>query len=438
MGDTVASGSRRLEYVRLTDLRGAEINPKAHDQSGLRRSIGTYGYTEPGLLDERTGRLVAGHGRLADLLERHKLGAAPPEGVGVDDDGEWLVPVVRGWASKDDAHARAYLAASNKLSENGGWDPDLLPDFLRGLAEQDLLPLTGFTEDELAELLADPEQDDDDTDVRGDPDDVPDLKPDPISVLGDVWQLGRHRLVVGDCTDITAVDALMAGKRADLMWTDPPYGVNYVGKTSDALTIDNDDTPEGLPELLAGAFAAATSALRPGAPVYVAHAPGPLALAFMQAFTKAGWLWRQNLIWVKNAMVLGRSDYHYRHEPILYGFTDGGDGRLGRGGDRWYGDNAQTTVFNIDKPARSSEHPTMKPVALIAAMLANSCPAGGIVYDPFGGSGSTLIAAHAHGASAHLVELDPRYADVICRRFEQATGVVPVLEATGEERSFRE
>lgn len=147
--------ARRIEYVRLSDLRGADLNPKNHDLAGLRRSIAAFGYTEPGLLDERTGRLVAGHGRLADLRERHALNGEVPDGITVDDDGEWLVPVIRGWASTDDAHAAAYLAASNKLSENGGWDTDTLPDYLAGLASQDLLELTGFSADELAKMLDD-------------------------------------------------------------------------------------------------------------------------------------------------------------------------------------------------------------------------------------------------------------------------------------------
>lgn len=150
----------------------------------------------------------------------------------------------------------------------------------------------------------------------------------------------------------------------------------------------------------------------------------------------AGWLFRQNLIWAKNTLVLGRSDYHYRHEPILYGFAAGGEGRLGRGGDRWHGDDAQTTVFDVDKPSRSEDHPTMKPVELIVRMLTNSCPPRGIVYEPFGGSGSTLIAAHQTGRVARVVELDPRYVDVICRRYQEHTGTKPVLESTGEEHDF--
>lgn len=196
------------------------------------------------------------------------------------------------------------------------------------------------------------------------------------------------------------------------------------------------------------AFGVVVSVCRAGAPVYVAHADTE-RVTFEEAMRGAGLLLRQNLVWVKNALVLGRSDYHYQHEPILeaevpdpgpehepvlYGFTAGGSGRLGRGGPRWHGDNKQSTVFVYKKPARNADHPTMKPVGLIAQMLHNSCPPGGVVFDPFAGSGSTLIAAQGRGMRAYCVELDPRYADVVIRRFEEHTGVVPTLD--GREVSF--
>lgn len=426
-GAAPAGEVRRTEYVRLRELQGADVNPKAHDRQGIALSISSHGLAELPMIDERTGRLIAGHGRLADLCERRGRGDTdPPAGILLDDDGEWLVPVQRGWASRDDEHARAYLVASNKLTESGGWDLDVLPGYLAELAEIDLLPLTGFTDDELAELLKADPQDDTDTDLRGDPDAAPDPPAEPLTRPGDVYQLGRHRLVCGDAGDPDAVAKLMGGRLADVMWTDPPYGVDYTGKTKDALTIQNDAGPGGLPDLLAGAYSVATTALKAGAAVYVAH-PDSYRMIFEQAMLGAGWRVRQNLIWAKNTLVMGRSDYHYKHEPILYGFTTGGTGRLGRGGERWYGDNAATTVFDIPKPARSAQHPTMKPIALIAAMLTNSCPRAGIVYDPFAGSGSTLLAAHTRGAAAYLVELDPRYCDVICARFQQLTGVTPAL-----------
>ena len=171
---------------------------------------------------------------------------------------------------------------------------------------------------------------------------------------------------------MAAVEAMLDGDRCDCMWTDPPYGVNYTGKTKDALTIRNDGAID-LPELLAGAYAVATAALKPGAAVYIAHPPGALFMVFAEAFFGAGWKFHEGLVWAKNTMVLGHSDYHFKHEPVMFGYT-AGEGRRGRGGDGWYGDNSQTSVFEIDKPSRSEDHPTMKPVALITAMLGNSCP----------------------------------------------------------------
>lgn len=329
-----------------------------------------------------------------------------------------------------DNEARRINLADNRLSELGTYDDDALAELLSYLDGD--YEGTGWTEEDVEALITPPE---DLPPALDDPDAVPALRPDPVSALGDIWHLGPHRVLCGDSTDVAAVEQMLDGDRCDCMWTDPPYGVDYVGKTKDALTIQNDGAQD-LPELLAGAFAVATAALRPGAPVYIAHPPGPLSLDFAHAFINAGWLLRQNLVWVKDTLVLGRSDYHYRHEPILYGFTPDGEGRLGRGGDHWYGDHAQTSVLEVARPSRSEEHPTMKPVDLIIACLNNSCPPGGLVYEPFGGSGSTLIAAHTTGRAARVVELDPRYVDVICRRYQEATGTKPVLSSTGQPHDF--
>ena len=272
---------------------------------------------------------------------------------------------------------------------------------------------------------------------NGDPDDAPEPPTEPVSKLGDLYRIGPHRLLVGDATDMAAVEKMLDGDRADCMWTDPPYGVDYVGKTKDALTIHNDGA-DGLPGLLAGAYAVATAALKPGAAVYIAHPPGALFMVFAKAFFDAGWKFHEGLIWVKNTMVLGHSDYHFKHEPVMFGYT-AGEGRHGRGGEGWYGDNSQTSVFEIDKPSRSEDHPTMKPVDLVTGMLANSCPRAGLVYDPFGGSGTTLIAAHELGQRAAIVELDPHYADVILARAEAFTQIKPervLADGTTQPVSF--
>lgn len=342
----------------------------------------------------------------------------------------------------DDSTARRINLADNRTAELGAYDNDALAELLSYL--DDDYEGTGYTQDDVNALLGIEELPPALTDV----DDVPEPPADPISKPGDVWRLGPHRLLCGDSTDVTGVETMLDGARADCMWTDPPYGVDYnnfdspekaraARRRTDGLRVANDGAAD-LPELLAGAFATATAALKSGAPVYIAHPPGPLSLDFAKAFLDAGWLLRQNLIWVKDSLVLGRSDYHYRHEPIMYGFTDptADSGRLGRGGDRWFGDNAQTSVLEVPKPPRSKDHPTMKPVELVTRCLANSCPPGGIVYEPFGGSGTTLIAAHTTGRIARVVELDPRYVDVICRRYQEHTGTRPVLASTGEAHDF--
>lgn len=274
--------------------------------------------------------------------------------------------------------------------------------------------IAGFESNEVERLLRDIEQ----ADVVDD--DAPPLPAAPETRPGDLYELGRHRLLCGDATVATDVERLMDGERASMLWTDPPYGVDYVGKTKDALTIENDGA-EGLVALLRDAFAMANTALSDGAAIYIAHPAGARSLAFGQAVVEQGWRFHQSLVWVKDALVLGHSDYHYRHEPVILAYKPGG-GRRGRGGKGWYGDNRQDTIFEVPRPKASREHPTSKPPALIAEHLRNSSRRNGIVLDVFGGSGSTLVAAEGTGRSARLLELDPRYCDVIVQRWEALTG----------------
>lgn len=318
----------------------------------------------------------------------------------------------------DDDQARRIVLADNRTSDLGTYDDALLADLLSDAGD---LFGTGFTNIDLDHLIASTAPP-----VEVDEDDAPALPEDPVTQEGDVWVLGKHRLVCGDSTSEDAWAALMGEEVADAMWTDPPYGVEYVGKTKDALTIQNDGAA-GLSSLLAGSFTQAAAHLKPGAPFYIAHADSE-RITFETQAREAGLQVRQNLVWVKNSLVMGRSDYHYKHEPILYGFREGGDGRLGRGGKRWFGDNAQTTVLEFDRPTRSAEHPTMKPVALVEYCLNNSMPRRGIVLEPFGGSGSTLIASEQTGRAARVIELDPRFCDVIVRRWEKLTGLTAQKE----------
>lgn len=356
--------------------------------------------------------------------------------------------------NEDDA-ARIVLV-DNRSSDLAKTDFDVLLEVTDSL--EDLLG-TGYSTDDLDAIRgADPKEL-----LTGD-DDVPEVDEAGTSrvAVGDIWQMGDHFLACGDTTDGAVWAALMGSDVADVVWTDPPYGVDYVGKTDDKLTIKN-DSKDGLKPLLDASFKHLFDYARPGCPVYVAHAD-MRRVTFENAFVDAGFIFRQNLIWVKNTIVMGRSDYHWQHEPILYGFkpAPSGSGRLGRGGDRWYGDDSQstvmeaaqalvayregtdkeslffvdtfaleeaiakvemeTTVLKHDKPAASKLHPTMKPVGLVIQMLLNSAKRGDIIVDPFVGSGSTLIAAEKLGLRARVIELEPEYAEVVLQRWEEATG----------------
>ena len=327
----------------------------------------------------------------------------------IEADGAELIAVRRSDLTHEQKRRLALL--DNRTAELAEWDTDMLAS----LAEE--TDLSGLWEpDELAELLAaetPPVQ------LLGDPEEVPELSADPVTQPGGLWLLGPHRLLCGDATKRGDLDRLMAGERAACLWTDPPYGVSYTGRTKDALTLANDDAG-GLEGLLHASLGNVTDVLVPGASFYIAHPAGPLSLVFLQVVTGLGWKLRQTLVWVKDRLVLGHSDYHYIHEPILYGVLPGG-GRRGRGAAGWYGDDAQTSVFEIARPSASPDHPTSKPVALVTMMLSNSTKRGDLVLDPFGGSGSTLIACEQLGRQARLLELDPRYCDVVVKRWEHVT-----------------
>jgi DNA modification methylase len=252
-------------------------------------------------------------------------------------------------------------------------------------------------------------------------DEIPEPPVDPITRPGDLWLLGDHRLLCGDSTKADDVERLMAGAKADMMFTDPPYGVSYVGKTKKALTIQNDGE-EDLPKLLDGSFAGALLATREGACWYVAAPPGPLHWEFARRLMELG-VYRQTLVWVKDAMVLGHSHYHYKHEPIFYGWKPGASHREPP-------DRTQVSVWEIARPKRSEEHPTMKPVELVAKAIGNSSLQDESVYEPFCGSGTTLIAAEQLGRKCYGMEISPQYCDVIVKRWETLTGKKAELEAS--------
>jgi DNA modification methylase len=311
------------------------------------------------------------------------------------------------------------LARERALRDNaqwGDWEGDELAALLDRLrADGSDVDLLGFDERELQQLLdrlTGP--------VLADPDDVPPLPDEPVTQPGDLWLLGDHRVACGDATDPQTFATLMDGALASCMWTDPPYGVDYVGGTKDKLTIKNDNA-DGLNALLAGAFAAIDPVLADGAAIYIAHPTGPLSMTFMSNFVARGWRFHQSLVWVKDSLVPGHNDYQMRHEGVLFGYK-AAQGRRGRGARGWYGDNSATSVFEVPRPKASPDHPTAKPVALVAAMINNSSRSAEIVLDPFLGSGSTLIAAEQLGRRCFGVDVDPRYVDVALRRWERVTG----------------
>jgi DNA modification methylase len=397
------SGRLQVVVVPLSGLRPWERNPRTITPAGLaelQRSLAA----DPLMLWARPlialldGTVICGNQRLLAALA---LGWTEIQVVFVDLEPDraamWALRDNNAWADWDEPALAELLAELN----------------LEGL---DLL-LTGFTSAELdcyLGLLA----------QQADPDDAPPLSSgEPSSKPGELYELGAHRVFCGDARDSAVLAALFGDELASLLLTDAPYGVEYQGKTRRGLRIENDGA-EGLLSLLTEAFGAADRVLEPNAPFYLFAPAGPQGMSFRIAIDQAGWKLHQCLVWVKNAIVLGHSDHHFQHEDVLYGWKPG-PGRPGRGrhaGSRWYGDNRQSTVLFADRPARSEDHPTMKPVGLLEPMISHSSRRGEIVFDPFSGSGSTLVACERLGRRCFAVELDPRYCDVIRARYREVHG----------------
>ena len=386
------------DSLSKSTMRTAELvpyvgNAKQHPEwqvDQIAASIEAFGFNDPiAVWQDVAGHwiIVEGHGR---LLAAKALGMSE-------------VPVIR-LDHLDDEGRRAYTLAHNKLTMNTDFDLDILEEELHSIEGFDM---TEFGFEELEFNLVD---------FEGEVDDEP--VPDEVETRckeGDVWKLGTHRLKCGDATSGEDLESLMGGAEAQLLLTDPPYGVSYVGKTEDALTIDNDDMDdESLGEFLGDAFQNIAGALQAGGAFYVFHADSK-GHVFRSRLEEAGLPIRECLIWVKNSLVLGRQDYHWRHEPCLYGWKEGA-------AHSWYSDRRQTTVLEFDRPTANREHPTMKPVPLLAYLVRNSSQKGDVVLDPFGGSGSTLLACEKLGRSCCTMELDPHYCDVILQRWEDMTG----------------
>lgn len=389
----------RIEHVQVEELRPAAYNPRRcpeAEREKLRRSIETFGVVDPIIARREGGEVVGGHLRLEVACEL----------------GFQTVPVVFVDGLTDE-QARLLNLALNRIS--GDWDPGKLGGLLLELgAPPDVdLALSGFDLPEIARSITQHLRE---RAGLADQDEAPPLPPVAETRPGDVWRLGDHLLLCGDGRECTIAET----ESVDVLWTDPPYGVNYRGGTREALTIEGDNGAETA-ELLRRAFARADAQLRPGARIYLCHPAGQASVLSGQAFLNAGWRLHQTLVWVKDSLVLGRSDYHYRHEPVYYGYKPGPPAMV-RSRRGWYADRRQSSVFEVPRPKASREHPTQKPVQLIEAHLSNSSRPSDLVLDPFIGSGSTLIACEKLGRRCYGIEIDPRYVDVAVRRWEAFTG----------------
>ena len=386
----------RIETLAVSKLIPADYNPRKDLRPGdpeyekLKRSLEEFGYVEPVIWNKTTGHVVGGHQRLKVLMD---TGATEVDCV-----------VVEMSVEKE----KALNIALNKIS--GDWDKEKLALLIADLQGSDFdVSLTGFEPVELDAMFKDTQRGavaDDDFDVEAE------LKEPPVTQRGDLWQLGRHRLVCGDSTDTTVFALLMNGKLANLVVTDPPYNVNY---ESNAGKIKNDNmADDAFYDFLFAAFRNMEACMTQDASIYVFHADTE-GLNFRRAFSEAGFYLSGTCIWKKQSLVLGRSPYQWQHEPVLFGWKK-------KGKHAWYADRKQTTIWEFDKPKHNADHPTMKPVALLAYPILNSSMANCIVLDPFGGSGSTLIACDQTDRICNTIELDEKYCDVIIKRYIAQAG----------------
>ena len=397
-----------MQLVSIDKLIPYVNNARTHSKeqiNKLRSSLREFGFINPVIIGRDYG-IIAGHGRVM---------AAREEGINE-------VPCVF-VDHLTEAQKKAYIIADNRMALDAGWDEEILRVEIESLqAEAFDISLTGFGEDEISDLFGS-----DKTDVEDDDYDLTAaLEKAAFVEKGDVWVVGRHRLVCGDATSEDDVATLMDGKRANLIVTDPPYGVSF--KSTSGLTIKNDSMKdEEFYNFLHKSFANMVAHTESGGAAYVFHADTE-GLTFRKAFIDAGFHLAGVCIWAKNSLVLGRSDYQWQHEPVLYGF-------LQNGKHRWYSDRKQTTIWNFNKPKRNENHPTSKPLDLLSYPIRNSSQENAIIIDTFGGSGSTLMACEAPNRICYTMELDEKYASVILRRYVEDTGDVDgVYVIRGDKR----
>jgi DNA modification methylase len=402
-----------IEQLSVDTLIPYARNSRTHDDAQVAQiaaSIKEFGFTNPVLIDA-DGGIIAGHGR---VLAARKLSLSD-------------VPCIR-LAHLTETQRKAYVIADNKLALNSSWDEAMLALEIQDLEADDFdLTLLGFTPDELTALT--PEEI---APGLTDEDAVPDVPEEPVTVLGDVWLLGKHRVMCGDSTSIDAVDVLMSGTKASLVVTDPPWNVAYgtnlsnnaKGYKAREIMNDNFATDKDWEAFLSGVISCLNAVTLAGCPIYCVMGPSEWP-AIDKALRDAGFHWSSTIIWAKDQLVMSRKDYHTQYEPIWYGWKDGA-ARI-----RAVEDRKQSDLWQCDRPKKSPLHPTTKPVELIERAVVNSSNKGVVVFEPFGGSGSTLIACEKTGRINRSMELDPRYCDVIVKRWQEFTGKQATHAATG-------
>ena len=399
--------TKEMQLVPIEKLVPYVNNARTHSPeqiNKLRSSLREFGFINPVIIDRDYG-VIAGHGRILAAKEE-----------GIKD-----IPCV--FADHlTEAQKKAYIIADNRMAMDAGWDEELLRVEIEALqAEAFDLSLTGFDEKELADLFQeDSEVEDDDFDVDGE------LKEPAVTQMGDVWTLGRHRLVCGDSTKEETYEVLMQGQKANLVLTDPPYNVNYEGAAG---KIKNDNMAgDKFYQFLLDAFTNMEKVMANDASIYVFHADTE-GLNFRKAFADAGFYLSGCCIWMKPSLVLGRYPYQWQHEPCLYGWKK-------KGKHQWYADRKQTTIWSFEKTKKNTDHPTMKPIPLLAYPIKNSTMSNTLVLDPFGGSGSTLIACEQTDRSCFTIELDEKFCDVIVKRYIEQVGSADEVSVLRDGKTY--
>lgn len=391
----------KIETADINTIKPYENNPRKLKDSAIEKvamSLKEYGFRQPIVVD-KDRIIVVGHTR---YRASKKLGFKEVPITIADN----LTP----------EQINAYRIADNRTAEESEWDSELLKMEIKELEAKDFkLDLLGFNEDQLNDMLFEEKQ------GLTDEDEVPEAPEEPITKLGDIWKLGKHKLICGDSTILNNYEKLFSENKADLLMTDPPYNVDYEGKTKDKLTIQNDSkNDDDFLQFLTDAFNNCAIHLKLGCSFYIFHSDW-YGLEFRQSIKNSDLELKQNLIWAKNSMVMGRQDYQWQHEPCLYGWKRGAS-------HSWFSDRKQTTIIKYDRPSKSKLHPTMKPVGLVEYLIKNSSKQEDIVLDPFLGSGTTLIACEKQSRICFGIELDPKYCDVIIKRWENFTGAKAKLE----------